>query len=149
VNRIIPSRPAPRRQRRSAEALVLMLVLLTACYRYRPEVMTSLQTGQVRAGTRVRLTYRESRNEPVEMDLERLDLPYVSGIVYTRGDAPGDRIQHHVRLDLRDIQTIEVQELDGTMSAIAVVGGLAVLVALVVVAVTSTLHLSGNGSESR
>jgi hypothetical protein len=126
-----------------------MLVLLTACYRYRPEVLNSLQTGQVSAGTRVRLTYRESRHKPVEMDLERLDLPYVSGIVYTRGDAPGDRIPHHLRLDLRDIQTIEVQELDGTLSAVAVVSGLAALAALFVVAVTSTLQLSGNGSESR
>jgi hypothetical protein len=126
-----------------------MLVLLTACYRYRPEVLTSLQSGQVSAGTRVRLTYRESRQKPVEMDLELLDLPYVSGIVYTRGDAPGDRIQHHVRVDLRDIQTIEVQELDGAMSTIALVGGLAALAALLVVALTSSPLLSRDGSESR
>jgi hypothetical protein len=122
VNRVIPSRRASPTQRRSAEALVLMLVLLSACYRYRPEVLTSLQAGQVSLGTRVRLIYRDTRREPVEMDLERLDLPYVSGIVYTRGDAPGDRIQNQLRVDLRDIQTIEVQELDGTMSAVAVVG---------------------------
>jgi hypothetical protein len=130
-----PHGPDARRLRRALRwaALVLAVVVsIQGCFRYRPVALTQLDAGQIPVGTVLRIVFRDEKQRPVLLALERVDLPFVAGTV-NLGQTPGERVLVRRRYDLRAATSIEIQEYDGRTTAIVAIVPVALFVGLMMV----------------
>ncbi len=114
-------------------AVATLLAFSSACYSWSVVPLKEIETGQVVDGsTRLRLVPKDG-SAPVTMDVKKVDLPTVTGILV---DAPEGEPKV-VTFDLREAMTVEVKSFDGWRTTFLVTG--IVLGTLLLIAVIAAL----------
>ncbi len=116
-----------------AVAVLTLLAFTTSCHSWSVVPLKEIETGKVvDDSSRIRVHPRDG-GAPVTIDVKKVDLPTVTGIVV---DGAGEKPEV-VTVDLREVSSVEVRSVDGWRTAFLVTG--IVLGTLLVVALIALL----------